>query len=139
MSDIFDHLDNFTPEEAWGDPTKVNGSLLLLLQAIRTYIAHGFTVHNAYTHTGHAPSSQHYVGNAVDFHISGIPFYEAVLVVEEALHFYQVEEHVGLGIYPDWNTPGFHLDVRGTKARWGRIGNDYVSYEQAKEYAKAKR
>ncbi len=35
----------------------------------------------------------------------------------------------GIGVYPE---EGFvHVDVRGTKARWGRLGGKYVSYEEA--------
>jgi hypothetical protein len=35
----------------------------------------------------------------------------------------------GLGVYPDSNF--IHVDVRGTKARWGRIKGEYVGWEQA--------
>ena len=41
----------------------------------------------------------------------------------EALNDLQVAEKVGFGIYPDWNSPGFHLDARGEWARWGYIGD----------------
>ncbi len=35
----------------------------------------------------------------------------------------------GIGVYPE---EGFvHVDARGTKARWGRLGGKYVSYEEA--------
>jgi len=135
MSDIFLQLDNFTPYENWGDASKVNGTLLLLLQEIRAYVGKSFVIHNAYEKGGHSEKSQHYIGNAVDFHIEGISFLNAIEEIEEAIRFYQVEDHIGLGIYPDWYNPGFHLDVRGTKARWGRVGSTYVSYENAKQYA----
>ncbi len=35
----------------------------------------------------------------------------------------------GIGIYPEQNF--IHLDVRGQMARWGKIGGEYVSIEEA--------
>lgn len=133
--DIFTQLENFSPKEPWGDPKKVNGVLLLLLQEIRTYIGNRFVIHNAYETKGHSENSQHYIGNAVDFHIERVPFRKSILDVEEAIKYFQVENHIGLGIYPEWHHPGFHLDVRGTKARWGFLEGRYVPYEQARSYA----
>jgi hypothetical protein len=49
-----------------------------------------------------------------------------------------LEEICGLGIYPDWAHPGFHLDLRGYKARWGRVEGSYVAYEEALHFAKEK-
>ena len=135
-------LKHFHPEEpGWkGNFHKVNGLLLLLLDALREEIGHPFVVHCAYETGGHSPNSQHYLGNAVDFHIEGLSFPEAIERMEEALERLQVADRVGFGIYPDWNNPGFHLDVRnvGRKVRWGRIGEQYVSYQEALEYTYAK-
>lgn len=35
----------------------------------------------------------------------------------------------GVGVYPEDNF--IHVDVRGSKARWGRLGGNYVSFEEA--------
>lgn len=40
----------------------------------------------------------------------------------------------GIGVYPDGNNRFLHLDVRGVKARWGRIRGKYVSIEEALEH-----
>jgi len=61
--------------------------------------------------------------------------------------FYESARNVGftgIGLYPDWTydgerRTGFHLDVRedthpSSPATWGRIGREYVSYEQAYNY-----
>lgn len=131
-------LKHFRPEEpGWkGNFHKVNGLLLLLLDALREEIGYPFVIHCAYETSGHSPKSQHYIGNAVDFHIEGLPFPEAVIRMEEALERLQVADRVGLGLYPCWYNPGFHLDVRndGKRARWGRIKGDYLSYDYVREW-----
>ena len=130
---IFDELDYFSPSEKWGDPWKVNGILLALMDEIRERIGVGIVIHCAYEKGGHAQRSQHYLGNAVDFHVVGMPFHEAVYWIEKILEDLHVADWVGLGIYPEWNTPGFHLDVRGTRARWGVHNGEYIAYDFIKE------
>lgn len=136
---VFKYLKHFTEKEKWGDPLYMNGLLLLLLDKVRDLYGKTFIVHCGFETSGHVSKSQHYLGNAVDFHIvDDLPFYRQVEKIEQILDELQVEDKVGLGIYPDWTHPGFHLDVRGSKARWGRIGSKYVSFEEALEYVKQK-
>ncbi len=137
--EIFKELNYFTEDERWGDPEKVNGLLLILLDTIRYELCHGIVIHNAYNTSGHSETSQHYKGNATDFHVVGMTFVEAIDRIQEILEKYNVQNHVGLGIYTDWNTPGFHLDVRGVKARWGRVGGKYVAFTTAYSDAKKRR
>ena len=44
----------------------------------------------------------------------------------------------GVGFYPTWNKPGYHFDVRpgpfGKAATWGRVHDDYVSWDEAVDY-----
>lgn len=132
MTDVWNIISQyFKSTENWGNADKMSGTLLLLLFALRKVIGRTFVIHEGFATSGHTTGSQHGLGNAVDFHIQGLPFVEAVAQMETALHALQVADRCGLGIYPDWNNPGFHLDVRGTKARWGRIGRDYVSFDEA--------
>jgi hypothetical protein len=135
----------FSPREAWGDPQKINGLLLLAIYALRLILQIAIVIHCAVETSGHAQKGQHPEGNAVDFHLvsSTLPFYEQILMVEKALKGLQIWDRIGIGIYPAWNTPGFHLDVRGKHAEWGWIGSVdekgnkiYVSYKTAKEYAR---
>lgn len=151
MNEIWDFLagkykaaeGGFSPREAWGDPSKMNGLLLLLMYAIRLIAGLAIIIHCAYEKSGHAEKSQHGLANAVDFNlVTALPFYAQILLVEKILRGLQLWDRIGIGIYPAWNTPGFHLDVRGTHAEWGWIGEKdkkgnkvYVSYEAAKEYA----
>lgn len=81
--------------------------------------------------TGHVSDSQHYpqppggLGRAVDFFVRGVSLLDAWLALERF-------EFNGVGFYPDWNTPGFHADVRAAavRARWARYGNQYVDFDR---------
>jgi len=138
---IFQYANGFNKDEAWGNWREVNGLLFLLLTAIRSEIkkldpSAYLVIHNAYESAGHNPKGEHPKGNATDFHVvTEIPYHELIGHLETILRDLQVFDRVGLGIYPTWNKQGFHLDVRGIKARWGRIGKDYVNYEIARQYA----
>lgn len=133
---IWDKLRYFKKSEPWGDPGKMNGFLLLILDEIRhraglinsdAYII----IHCGYETKGHSEKSQHYKGNAADFHFIGISLMQAYVLIVETLKDLQVLNLIGLGVYPDWNSPGFHLDNRGSKAGWCRIKGKYLSIEKA--------
>lgn len=137
---VWKNLRYFTEKEKWGDAGKMNPALLLLLDRLRHKIGKPFVIHCGYEISGHSPSSRHYSGDAVDFHIEGLSFPEAIDALLKALHdtdfLGEVSAvYVGLGIYPDWNSAGFHIDLRGYSARWGRIGSEYVSFEKAYKHA----
>jgi hypothetical protein len=131
---IWGAIEGFRPGEqynnknAWGDPFRMNGFTLLLLSAIRATFREKdptatITIHAGFAIRGHSSKSQHYKGNAGDFHVNTTLSYpEQIECMLEALDDLQVAEKVGFGIYPDWNSPGFHIDDRGEWARWGYIG-----------------
>jgi hypothetical protein len=139
---IWNHIRHFKPTEAWGSPDRMNGLLLLLLDAVRDRWGDvRFIIHCGFETDGHSPDSFHKCGGAVDFHIeNSLPFPGQIKRMDMILKELQVFDKVGLGIYPDWNHPGFHLDVRGSFARWGRIDTmqpggkiqrEYVGYADA--------
>lgn len=141
---IWEMVEYFSPTEKWGNPDRMNGCLILTLNAVRGVYdydptAHRFVIHCGFDTQGHTEKSQHYVGNAVDFHVEDIgiddPFHVQVVKMNRALKELQLLDHVGLGIYPQWNSPGFHLDVRGKKGRWGMLNGEYVSFSKAFEFA----
>lgn len=131
---------NFTPAENWGDPEKVNASLVYIMDALRNWLGWPIFINNAFAASGHATKSQHYVGNADDFRIDcDLDFAEQVRLVEEFLEAFGLADQVGFGIYPNWHRPGFHLDVRGKRARWGAVpdgngGQMYVSQAAALDW-----
>lgn len=137
---IWNHIRHFKPTEAWGDPSRMNGLLLFLLDSIRDRWGDArFIIHCGFETGGHEKNSFHKFGAAVDFHIdSALSFPEQITRMEAILKELQVFDRVGLGVYPDWNHPGFHLDVRGSYSRWGRIGETYVGWNSAIEHAAKK-
>lgn len=118
----------FSRSENWGKPEKMNGMLLLVLQRIRNRVGYPMHINNAFRQED--SKSQHPRGNAVDFYFKGLPYLEACVRLEQAIKELQIENHIGLGIYLDWNIRGFHLDVRGERARWSRIDGKYKTMEE---------
>jgi len=104
--------------EAWGSPEKMSGLLLFALDVIREELKCPVIIHCGWSAgTGHAPNSYHYSGLACDFHIEGGSLsYNAGKIVE-ILNNLGVLNY-GLGAYPEWGTPGFHLDLRPTLTYW---------------------
>ena len=127
---LFEMLPNFSVDENWGDYYKMNPNLLVLLQKIRDYLGHPIHINCGYEEDGHSAKSQHYLGNAVDFHVKGMDFLKAGGMILDCLETNGVADLTGFGVYPFWNTAGFHLDCRGQKARWGRLEDGtYTSIE----------
>lgn len=115
----FERIKDFSKNEL-GEWQYIDGKLLLFLQEIRTEIKKPFFIHCTYQKCGHAKNSFHYHGQAVDLHIGENPK-EILLETWKKLDSFWLG---GIGVYPHWNNPGFHLDV-GTKRRWwqNRLGN----------------
>lgn len=124
----------FSKDENWGQPDKINGLLLLFLQRLRNRVGAPFHVNNAFR-TG--KTGEHPRGNAVDGYFKSLTFLEQMYRVEKAIKELQVENHIGLGIYLDWNVPGFHFDVRGERARWCRIDGKYLPIKDGIDMARA--
>ncbi len=127
----WDSVRYFVPKE-FEDPSVVDsgelidGVTLLLLDRLRHEIGCPIIVHAAVdvngTH-GHAINSYHLVKSgctAVDFH------FDTTCTLKE--QFYDVinSGFDGIGFYPEWGNPGFHVDIRGHKntslwiKRWGK-------------------
>lgn len=129
----------FSINEDWGEPMKMDRDLIYLLDGLRGLFHHPFVIHCGYKGGGHSRNSQHYVGKAADFHIEGMALKDAVDLMLDFIspppRGLGIAHIVGLGIYPHWRNPGFHLDTRGSKARWGAIVRGgrqvYVGFEEA--------
>lgn len=117
----------FTPGENWGDWRKVHKELILTLFAFRRFVNKSVHIHCAYETGGHS-GQYHPLGMAVDFHVKGMS------VVDQFIAASRFDEFNGLGIYPHWNNPGLHADIRpktnrfDPDARWirNKSGN-YIS------------
>ena len=106
--------------------------------------------------SGHVGTSRHYairdekgnikrLADAVDFHIKGnIGYLEKRDIIVRFLESKGMFAKVGFGLYPNWNNPGFHIDLRGYEARWGGLyikknkswSLELVKYAKAEEYAR---
>ena len=119
---VFDITDDFTANEFEPQPERMNGALVLVGQAIRDLVHIRMEVISAGGTTGHTDLSQHYFWNAFDFWCPDVAYSVALHRINLALKTLQIEDRVGFGIYPDYRyTPSFHIDLRGHKARWGRV------------------
>jgi len=128
----------FSPLEKWGNPEKLSGFMLLALNQIRIQTGWRIIIHCAYEKR--KTGGYHPKGEAVDFHFDidnkQILFSEQILVLLRILENLQLAKFCGLGIYPDWNNPGFHFDSRGLKSRWGRVNGIYVKWDEILNYVK---
>lgn len=129
--DIFDLIKpEFNSQENWGDPSSIDRHLLLIIYCIRCDLKFPMSIH-----CGVEPrkSGFHPLKKAVDFHfICDLELESQYTILEGYLENKGWDKLVGLGVYPDWNYPGFHLDTRGIKARWGRINkSEYVTITEA--------
>ena len=100
---------------------------LLFLDRLRDFIKFPIIIHCTYQDGGHSKYSQHYKkpSSAVDFHIeTKMPFIQQIKIVLAMIENLDFENITGLGIYPDWKHKGFHLDFRGSAARWGAMNTD---------------
>lgn len=118
----------FSTKEKWGDPFEMRTELMYELKAFREYIGKTITINCAYELTGHSADSQHKLGTAVDLSIEGLSLFEQLIA---ALKF----NFKGIGVYPFWNIPGLHLDMRqGEQVRkfwWRDKSNKYYSFNKA--------
>jgi uncharacterized protein YcbK (DUF882 family) len=135
---LFEHIEGFGQNENWGNSHKMSGFTVLMIEKVRMVYrkrydpAATFVIHCGYDLTGHATDSQHYKGNAIDFHIvTTLSFREQVNAMKQIMAELQILDMVGLGIYPQWAHPGFHIDSRGQIARWGQIDGKYVGLDAA--------
>lgn len=100
---VFQYLKYFKPDEAWGDPDKMDQYLLYTLEDLREYVKRPIVIHCGYQER--VTGGFHPKGLAVDLHIDGMSLWEQF---ESAIRF----PFRGIGVYPKWNNPGLHLDMR---------------------------
>lgn len=156
MVDVFKFIKGFSrTEKNMNWPSKLDVKLLVVMHFLRMFIraidpSATISIHATVAEGGHSKStSQHYLPRAcaMDFHINTVISYKDLIDrILLFLEFFGFADRVGFGIYPDWNSPGFHLDTRGSMARWGYLlkENDdgdmvqtAVSFEEAYNYAQA--
>lgn len=114
----WDKSEFFKSGEAWGNADHMAKELIQALNDFRKYVGKPITIHCG-TQGAHVTDSAHYRGEAVDLHVSGMHCIDQFLAATRFAAFR------GIGLYPFWNSPGLHLDVRflafnEPRARWMR-------------------
>ena len=106
----------------WGDPYKMDFSLIRQLDLLREYIGVPIHIHCG-TQGKHSEKSYHYTDpcKATDCFCEDLSLLDFYLFAERFVFG-------GIGVYPYWNRPGLHLDMRVAypAARWGRVNGVYV-------------
>jgi uncharacterized protein YcbK (DUF882 family) len=127
---IFLQLEYFVEREKWGDPNKMDVRLLFALDRIRHELKRRIIVHCGYELSGHSENSLHKIGAAVDFHVYKTGKYELNALYQFFLEFWPG----GVGVYPYWNSPGYHLDIGAPGRTW--IVDQYGNYHYDKAMIK---
>lgn len=113
-------LKHFKREE-WGkDPTRANFRLTQIMDRLRELSDSPIQINVCYDDSGHSPKSYHKTGDAVDF-----VFLENLSYILQYFYISMFPELRGIGFYPDWHTPGWHVDLRPEFLRWVRIDGIY--------------
>ena len=123
----------FKKGENWGEPEKMNGAFVLTLDLVRHYFKSDqrFIIHCGCETAGHKINGDHPRGEGVDCHIENIGIKAAYEKLIEVFDLLQLNNFVSLGVYPEWYSPGFHIGLRGYKARWCKLGGEYLAIERA--------
>lgn len=123
-------IKNFKKQEFQPNADKVDLDLVILLDRFRDEIGAPVVIHCAYETTGHSKNSQHAKGKAADLHVKGVSLLEAFDAAEKI-------GFTGIGVYPHWNNPGLHLDIRDRKPiRWYQDENGEYIYVSSNEIRK---
>ena len=67
----------------------------------------------------HSENSLHYQGKAIDLHMGGMTLGQTARI---AMRYF----FGGIGLYPGWNNPGLHLDVRLDPTTWIQRSGEYI-------------
>lgn len=126
---LWEQVENFYEDENWGDSNMVCVKLVYCLDELRKHIGRAVNIHCAYESAGHADKSQHPLGRAADVWAS--------IDCWDFAWYAMLFPFSGIGIYPHWNKPGIHVDVRDTDLRqmwWRDNRGKYWSIKSLDEF-----
>ena len=107
---FWNSIKNFTAKEFNSDD--MSKPLVLGLQQVRDYTGRKIKIKSGYRA---GDKGLHGLKMAADISIEGLH------VVDQFLIIVRFNIFTGIGIYPNWNEPGLHVDVRHKSARWGSL------------------
>ena len=118
--DFWKHIKYFTPEEVGAED--IDSILMFKLDLFRSLLDRWVIVHCGYETSGHSPNSYHYQKKAVDFHVRDHFDYKL------QFRFLMQVGFNGIGWYPEWNNPGWHVDTRDGFTLWTQRNGKYVYF-----------
>lgn len=107
---LWREIENFTPDEAWGDPLMMQSAIIFPLDRLRKYVVCKIIVHCGFEKR--ATGGLHPYGLAADCHIEGLSLLDLFLAAS------RVHGINGIGLHPWWNNPGIHADGRNRNQRY---------------------
>lgn len=119
----------FSQQEWEPHSNRVSPALIQYMDVLRYDAGVPIVIHVAAATSGHSENSFHYFGNgkvatAVDFRFLGLSYAEQFALLSS------YDWIGGLGFYPHWNHPGWHVDMRETSKRllWHRTESGHYIY-----------
>ncbi len=111
--EMWQDIPNFSPKEF--NATGMSSILICTLQDMRDYTGRRINIHSGYRK---GKPGYHPLCMAADLDIEGLHVIDMYLAAE------RFDAFNGIGVYPNWNSPGIHVDVRpytkqGIDSRWG--------------------
>lgn len=92
----------------------VHPTLVHIMDELRERSGWAIRINVAWAEKGHSEKSYHYTGQAIDFaFLRGSS-------LEQYCFLREFREIGGIGFYPEWNTPGWHIDLRSGFLQWVR-------------------
>jgi hypothetical protein len=113
---------------AFPEPDVMHPQLMILMELARQKLGYPIDIHCSYDTKGHAISSRHYDGKAIDCS-SEVDYKKLALTFKEVADYMELK--IGLGLYPFWNNKGVHIDVRPEAERtsyWVRDHDEVYLY-----------
>lgn len=143
-SKIWNFINHFSMFENWGNPNKISGILLLVINAVRDILGLPIRLSSpAWSDHGHASNSYHYKGMALDGYITRSVFtvFEILDNFIKALEDKLQIHNYALGYYPWWNDKkcvGIHFDVREKQVFWiSPKQGEYIYYSNKEDFLEA--
>ena len=121
-------------KEEWGkDPENVHPLLVHIVDEIRYLSGVPISIHVAWDDSGHSTKSYHYRNPslAVDLHFQA----GRISYTEQLQLFLAYKEIGGIGFYPSWAHPGWHIDLRqGQRLFWIQKNGVYNYHNDVQQF-----
>jgi uncharacterized protein YcbK (DUF882 family) len=120
----WEKIKHFSPSEKWGDPAQMEFFIVQALDDLAEYVKRRIYVNCGFDPT--RKTGQHPLGKAIDCCCPDMQLFDFFLAATRFPVFR------GIGVYPEWNRPGLHLDNRllsshlSPRDLWGCRNGKYV-------------